>query len=142
MNFIKISIILAVAGLSVIACKQAMTSPNAPNANTNAVAAKTTVSPPAAAPSLDESAEQRELYNVNCANCHKETGKGGKVTVDGKTIEPDDITSAKVAGKSDEKLIKYVTDGFPDDGMPAFKDKLTADQIKEIVKYVRTLHKS
>ncbi len=90
----------------------------------------------------DEMAVGKNLYSVNCAVCHKESGKGGKVTVEGRTIEPDDITTAKMAAKSDEKLFQYIADGFPDDGMPAFKDKLTDTEMKALVKYMRSLQKS
>ena len=44
---------------------------------------------------------------------------------------------------TDEKAIKDLTDGLKDkDGkelMEAYKDKLTADEIKAVVAYVRTL---
>ena len=71
--------------------------------------------------------------------CHRDSGKGGKVTIEGKTINPDDITTAKQKAKTDEKIYSYISDGFPDDGMPAFKDKLTDAEIKSIIKHVRTL---
>ena len=56
-------------------------------------------------------------------------------------LDPDDITTAKMAAKSDEKLTEYIVNGFPDDGMPAFKDKMTPEQIKAVIKHVRTLQK-
>lgn len=87
----------------------------------------------------DEVAEARDLYTVNCMTCHRDSGKGGKVTVDGRALDPDDLTTEKMKAKSDEKLIAYVADGVPDEGMPAFKDKLTADQMKLVVKHVRSL---
>jgi len=71
--------------------------------------------------------------------CHKETGKGGKVTVKGKNLNPEDLTNAKMRGKTDEQLAKYITDGVPDEGMPAFIDELTEAQIKLVVGHVRSL---
>jgi mono/diheme cytochrome c family protein len=71
--------------------------------------------------------------------CHKDSGKGGKVTVDGRTMDPDDITTAKMKAKSDEKLFGYIHDGIEDEGMPAFKDKMTKDEITAVVQHVRTL---
>jgi mono/diheme cytochrome c family protein len=41
--------------------------------------------------------------------------------------------------KSDEKLYKYIADGIVDEGMPAFKDTLTADEIRSVVAHLRVL---
>ena len=54
-------------------------------------------------------------------------------------IKPADLTSEKMKARSDEKMVAGISEGAPDDGMPAFEDKLTKDQIKSIVKYVRSL---
>lgn len=116
------------------ACNQNATTPNVGKSN----AATATPAPPSPPP-VDEAAMARELYVTNCMTCHKDSGKGGKVTIEGKTINPDDITTAKQKAKTDEKIYSYISDGFPDDGMPAFKDKLTDAEIKSIIKHVRTL---
>ena len=39
--------------------------------------------------------------------------------------------------RSDAKLADDISEGSPDDGMPAFKDKLKPAEIDEIVKYIR-----
>lgn len=87
--------------------------------------------------SPNEIAMGQKLYTDNCAKCHKDDGTGGKVTVDGKEIDADNLTDKKRVALSDDKIIKVIKEGVEDDGMPAFKDKLTDDQIKEIVKYIR-----
>ena len=137
MKYLKLVIIAATAAIFIAACGQAANTPvannTAPKANQNAAAPTATAAP------VSEAALGKELYAQNCAICHKDTGKGGKVTVEGKSIEPDDITTAKMKEKADEKFVGYINEGFPDDGMPAFKDKLTADQVKAIVKHIRTL---
>lgn len=142
MKFIKISLVLSAAALFAIACGQSATTPN--TANTTASVNKPATTPaatPQPAATTDEVAMGRDLYIANCAQCHKDTGKGGIVTVEGKTLNPDDITTAKMAAKTDDKLTEYVVKGFPDDGMPAFKDKLTPEQIKAVIKHVRFLQK-
>ena len=142
MKFIKISLVLSAAALFAIACSQTATTPNTNNTTANANKPNATpVATPQPAATTDEVAMGKDLYVANCAQCHKDSGKGGKVTVDGKTLDPDDITTAKMAAKTDEKLTEYVVNGFPEDGMPAFKDKLTPDQIKAVVKHVRFLQK-
>lgn len=85
----------------------------------------------------NEVAMGAKLYTDNCAKCHKDDGTGGKVTVDGKEIDADNLTDKKRVALSDEKIIRVIKEGAEDDGMPAFKDKLTEDQIKEVVRYVR-----
>ncbi|HKX83458.1 MAG TPA: cytochrome c [Pyrinomonadaceae bacterium] len=79
----------------------------------------------------------KTLYTRNCANCHKEDGSGGKVVIEGRTLNPDNLTSDKIKGFSDEKITKYVTDGIEDEGMPSFKDKLSPEEIRMVVTYVR-----
>lgn len=87
--------------------------------------------------SPNEIAMGQKLYTDNCAKCHKDDGTGGKVTVDGKEIDADNLTDKKRIALSDDKITKVIKEGVEDDGMPAFKDKLTDDQIKEIIRYVR-----
>ena len=83
-----------------------------------------------------------KLFADNCAKCHRDNGVGGKITIEGKTLNPDNLTTDKLAAKSDEKVYGYISDGAPDDGMPAFKDKLKDTDIKEIIKFIRSdLHK-
>lgn len=94
-------------------------------------------SPSSATPS-DPMAAGRKLYNQNCAACHKVTGTGGKMEFNGKTIDPEDLTSDKVKNAPDDKMYGYIMNGFPDDGMPAFKGKLNEPEIREVVRYIRS----
>ena len=71
--------------------------------------------------------------------CHKDTGKGGKVTIKGKSLNPADLTSEKMKKLSDEKLFKDISEGVPDEGMPEFKGKLSEEQIRSVVAQVRQL---
>ncbi|MBL8122780.1 MAG: cytochrome c, partial [Blastocatellia bacterium] len=79
----------------------------------------------------------RKLFKQNCATCHKEDGTGGKITIEGKTINPDDLTSDKIKKFDDDKITGYIFNGVEDEGMPAFKGKLSEAQIREIVRFVR-----
>lgn len=102
----------------------------------------TQIAAPAPATSTSNStvveAAGRSLYMDNCAACHKENGEGGVIEIEGKRIKPDNLISSKIKSFSDEKIAGYIRKGIPDEGMPAFKDKLTEDQIREIVSYIRT----
>jgi len=37
----------------------------------------------------------------------------------------------------DEEYIEYMVKGIPDEGMPSFRDELTDDEMKAVVKYIR-----
>jgi len=76
------------------------------------------------------------VYNKKCAVCHAKDGSGN--TVKGKQLKVKSASDYKQA--SDEAaMIKIVTDGKGE--MDAFKDQLTADQIKGVVQYFRSLAK-
>lgn len=105
--------------------------------NTNKPAANAAT--PAPTPVVSRAPDGKELFALNCMICHKETGKGGKVTIEGKTINPDDLTAEKFKKMTDDKIIGYVTNGVEDEGMPAFKDKMTPEEIRAVVAHVRNL---
>ena len=130
MKKLKIAIVfgsLLLAG----ACGNAPTNTTSANESTPAPTATVASTP------VDELAGGRELYKQNCAICHKEDGTGGKTTIEGRTIKPDNLTSDEIKKFTDENIAGYITNGVVDDGMPAFKDKLSEAQIREIVTYVR-----
>lgn len=132
MKFAKFLIMFASASLF-LACMQS----SSPNVATNSNAANPVSSPLIPATPVDELAQGRKLYMDNCAVCHKESGIGGKITIEGRSMKPDDLTSAKIKGFADDKIIGYVYNGIEDEGMPAFKDKLSEAEIRELVRYVR-----
>ena len=74
-----------------------------------------------------------DVYKSKCAMCHGPDGKG-------KMAGTKDLASADVQKASDADLNATITNGkLPK--MPAFKGKLTDDQIKDLVKYIRSLKK-
>ena len=83
-------------------------------------------------------AQGRNIYMSNCAACHKEDGRGGKIEIEGKSIDPDDLTANKFKSMPDDKIYGYIHKGIPDEGMPAFKDKLSEAEIREVVRYIRS----
>ncbi len=103
----------------------------------NTTNSTTPVRSPIPAATIDELASGRKIYATSCQNCHKEDGTGGPMDIEGKKIDPDDLTSAKIKGFSDEKILGYVMNGVEDEGMPAFKDKLSPGEMRDVVEYVR-----
>ncbi len=82
----------------------------------------------------------QELYEANCVPCHGETGQGdGPV---GLTLNPRpaDLSLHAIPGvHTDGALYLWVTNGFPNSVMPAFKATLDDDQRWHLVNYIRTL---
>ena len=139
MKIAKLVIIVAAFCFFVAACASSSGS-NVTNtatastpANTNSQAA------PVPEQTIDQAKMAENLYTVHCMTCHKDSGKGGPVTVDGKKLDPEDLTTSKMKAKTDAKLTEYIVEGFPDDGMPAFKDKLSEGEIAALVKHLRVL---
>ena len=77
----------------------------------------------------------RPLFKEHCAECHGETGEGGVVTVKGKELRIPNLTGEHARKPSDEKIATKIREG--DDDMPAFKDKLTDEQIDGLVLFIR-----
>lgn len=133
MKFLKCVFILSLFALFIAGCNQ---SPSNTTANVKTEANAPTV---AAAPTAqtDELAAARKHYDEKCSSCHKENGTGGKVVIEGKTHNADDLTTAKMIKMDDSKYFKYVKEGIPDEGMPSFKDQLSDDEIRNVVKFIR-----
>jgi len=76
-------------------------------------------------------------FKAKCASCHGPTGAGD--TTMGKNLKLRDLGSADVQGQSDADLNGIITKGK--NKMPAYDGKLSADQISDLVKFIRTLKK-
>lgn len=134
MNSVKLAPVV-LAALVFAACQQ----PAVNSGNTLVNVNTAPQSPPQPTAALDIASAGKEIFAVNCQICHKEDGTGGPVTINGKKLVPDNLTADKIKAMTDEKLIGYVTNGVEDEGMPAFKDKLSSEEIKMVVAHVRTL---
>ena len=93
---------------------------------------------PLPAATIDELGSGKRVYETNCMICHKSDGTGGKVSMEGKNLNVTNLTSDKVKGFSDEKIIGYVMNGIEDEGMPSFKGKLSEGEMRDLVKYIRS----
>jgi mono/diheme cytochrome c family protein len=134
MSLMKLAVIAVFVTITFAACQS--TSTNGTNSGGNASSGSQTPKPVA---TPDVIAQAKDVYATNCMICHKENATGGPVTIEGKKLKPDNLTSDKMKATSDEKLIGYVANGMPEDGMPAFKDKLSPEEIKLAVAHLRRL---
>src|ERR1051326_1558273 len=82
-------------------------------------------------------ADGAALYKANCNTCHGPTGAGD--TPAGKMMKAKPPGSAEVQKLTDGEITASVTNGKGK--MPAFGKKLSADDIKAVVAYVRTFKK-
>jgi mono/diheme cytochrome c family protein len=78
------------------------------------------------------------LFKAKCAVCHGADGSGN--TAMGKQMQSPDLRSEEVQKQTDAQLIDATTNG-KGKKMPAYKGKLTDDQIKGLVGYIRDLAK-
>jgi mono/diheme cytochrome c family protein len=96
-----------------------------------------------ALPFSARAADAKTNWNNNCAQCHGPDGKAN--TKMGKTLNAKDLTDPKVqAAFTDAKATQSIKEGVKQNGkttMKAFGGKLTDDEIKALVAYVRTLKK-
>jgi mono/diheme cytochrome c family protein len=88
-----------------------------------------------AATRTENQADVSDLYAKNCARCHGKDGKGKEGRKEAPAIP--DLTNHKWHGqRSDAQLTVSILDGKGKD-MPAFGDKVTPEQAKALVNYIR-----
>lgn len=74
-------------------------------------------------------------YKAKCAACHGPDGAGA--TAAGKKLGAKDFHSPAVTAMTDAELVDITKNGK--EKMPSYGKSLTDDQIKSLIKYIRTL---
>jgi mono/diheme cytochrome c family protein len=90
----------------------------------------------ALATSIPAVADAAGDYKAKCQVCHGPDGKGSAA---GQKLGAKDFHSPEVTKMSDAEMIKITKEGSTNKKMPAFGGKLTDDQIKALVTYIRSL---
>lgn len=80
-------------------------------------------------------ADPSALFKTNCAPCHGADGKG-KTPV-GKSLHVKDLAADEVQAQSDADLCKIILEGKGK--MPAYNGKLSDDEIRALVTFIRSL---
>lgn len=75
-----------------------------------------------------------DLYKTKCQGCH---GADGHASAIGKKLGARDFQDPDVAKMSEADLTKITTNGK--NKMPAYKGKLTEEQIKALAKYIKDM---
>ncbi len=77
-----------------------------------------------------------DIYKSRCSPCHGVKGAGD--TMIGKNLNLRPLGSHAVQDQSDEQIFAIIRYG-KNKRMPAFDNKLSHDQIRDLVKYIRSL---
>ena len=128
MRLLKFAFISATT-LSAIACGSAGTE----ETNSTRPAGSPAANTPATTP--DELAAARINFQKNCVTCHGEKAEGGRKEVEGKRFKVPSLHEGHALEHSDDKLVLQITEG--DEEMPAFKEKLSQQEIKDLVRFIR-----
>ncbi len=84
--------------------------------------------------------DTQDVWDKRCTFCHGANGKSQ--TKKGKQYKAPDFTKAKwQKHTTDEEIVEAITNGVPKTKMSAFKDKLSADEIKAMVPFLRAFAK-
>lgn len=75
--------------------------------------------------------KENTLYVTHCEECHGADGKSN--TVKGRKKSASDLTKSKISDAKGFKIIK-----FGQGEMPAYKDKLTDEEITALMEYTKT----
>ncbi|MBI2950160.1 MAG: cytochrome c [Verrucomicrobia bacterium] len=89
-------------------------------------------------------ADAAALWDKHCASCHAKDGGGN--TRMGKKVGVKDYRDPKVQeGLKDDKAFKAIKEGLTEKGeekMKSLGDKLMDEEIKELIKFLRSLRKA
>jgi mono/diheme cytochrome c family protein len=125
----KLMVIIAAIALFTFACNKSGASPS--------TQVQQSVSPAKSAttPTPDELASARLNFAKHCVVCHGEKAEGGRVEVEGKKFKVPSLREGHALSHTDERLVRQITNGA--DEMPAFKDKMSPQEINDLVRFIR-----
>lgn len=87
-------------------------------------------------------ADGKVVYEANCFGCHGVEGDGNGPAAAALTPKPRNFIKADFKyGSDDASLTKTIETGVKGTAMPAWKDSLSADQIKSVLAYVHKFKK-
>jgi mono/diheme cytochrome c family protein len=141
MRRLKLGLLFSAATLFAAACATATnTNTSIDNSNrTFTVNSGNSAATPAPTAAADDLAAARATFRATCINCHKENGEGGVAELDeGVRIKVPSFKTAHSIQHTDQQFARKIANGDKDVGMPAFKDRLTPEQINALVRFIRT----
>jgi len=79
----------------------------------------------------------KNIFSQHCAGCHGPKGKGDGYMMLGP--DPANLTRPSTTQKSDMALLETIHEGKPN--MPSWKARLSEDESRAVLAYIRTLAK-
>ena len=131
MKLLSLALLCVAIALAASACTETATP-----TNTNTATAAASPAAPAATATPDPLATARANFAKNCEGCHGPNGEGGLAKVDNKQIKVPSLKAEHAKKHTDDQIQKKITNG--EEEMPAFKDKMSQQEIAGMVKFVRT----
>ena len=90
-----------------------------------------------ARPGAEPAGDVQALYAKNCLSCHGDSGRGDGPSGLFLKQKPADLKSDLVRKMSDDELFSKISDGKPP--MPGFGKRLSVEERRALVRYVREL---
>lgn len=94
---------------------------------------------PEASPMPGQLDEGRVLYDRHCAGCHGPEGRGDGKHALSLSPRPGNLISAQTSAKPDRDLLKIIANGRPHTAMEGWKDRLSEEEQRAVLAYVRSL---
>ncbi len=136
MKSIKLALVAIAVALFALACNNTTNTNQPSGANTGPSPAASARTNAQSSPTpADEFAQIRLVYAENCTVCHGAKGDGGTVTIQGKKLKVPSLKEGHALNHTAEQLAKQISSGG--DGMPAFKGRLSDEQITGLVAFIR-----
>ncbi|MDP2343464.1 MAG: cytochrome c [Deltaproteobacteria bacterium] len=93
-----------------------------------------------AAHAEEQTALGQRIYEERCLECHGPQGRGDGPDRWLLTVRPRDLTSEHIANEmSDDALFRVISEGIRPHSMPSFEYRLTEEERRAVISYVRTL---
>ena len=90
----------------------------------------------ASQPDIDQG---RDIYQMHCLECHGVKGHGDGPRATTLAPRPGNLISAATSSKTEEELLAIITDGVPRTSMDGWEERLTLDDRRNVLAYVRSL---
>lgn len=81
----------------------------------------------------------KAIYEQRCVVCHGPEGRGDGVQAPFLSPRPASLISAATSAKTDQELLRVIANGKSRTAMPAWKDILSEDEQRDVLRYIRSL---
>ena len=87
-------------------------------------------------PDIDQG---KEIYQAHCLECHGTKGNGDGPRAATLAFRPGTLVSPAMENKTDDELLVIIAEGIPQTAMQGWNDRLSVDDRRNVLAYVRSL---